>query len=178
MTKPCTKCHIVKPLSEYHKAWRAKDGKQSRCKACMISAALKWGRDNREAKNRNARASIKRTVKSRWAKNISKKFNLSVKDYEKMLTLQNNACAICAKPEKSILKSVRRVKQLAVDHCHASGRIRGLLCAKCNTFLGLANDDPAVLHSAIEYLGRDFTITADGAKMSEEQGSDDDESAE
>jgi hypothetical protein len=62
-----------------------------------------------------------------------------------LLALQQGVCAICKKAELSN-------KALAVDHCHKTGRFRGLLCRKCNTGLGFFNDDPDLLEAAKNYL--------------------------
>lgn len=66
--------------------------------------------------------------------------------YLKMYTEQEGRCGICRKRLYS-----KRYKSFAVDHCHDTGKIRGLLCTKCNTGLGLFNDDPIALKRAIEW---------------------------
>jgi hypothetical protein len=58
---------------------------------------------------------------------------MTVEDYDRMLAKQNGACAICK--TTTIDKQDRR-KYWCVDHCHATGKVRGLLCVKCNIFLG------------------------------------------
>lgn len=64
--------------------------------------------------------------------------------YEALLKKQNNGCAICGeKPEK---------RPLSVDHCHKTGRIRGLLCQKHNVAIGLFNEDPILFDAAKQYL--------------------------
>lgn len=62
--------------------------------------------------------------------NLRTKYGLSIEDYEKLLASQHGACAICT----AVPSSKRR---LAVDHCHATGKIRGLLCHTCNNLLGV-----------------------------------------
>lgn len=69
--------------------------------------------------------------------------------YDEMLVAQRGACAVCG----STLNSSRYTK-LAVDHCHRTGKVRGLLCTNCNTMLGLAKDSPLRLRRAAEYLER------------------------
>lgn len=59
---------------------------------------------------------------------------------------QDGCCAICEKPEKEI------DRQLAIDHCHATGHIRGLLCNSCNWMLGHAQDNVYILQGAIDYI--------------------------
>ena len=59
-------------------------------------------------------------------------------------------CHICWMPERA--KRSGRAKDLAVDHCHGTGLVRGLLCTRCNLALGLLDDDTDTLYRAIEYL--------------------------
>lgn len=68
-------------------------------------------------------------------------------DYERALIKQEGKCAIC----HCTLNSSRYTK-LAVDHCHKTGKLRGLLCMNCNTALGLFKDSPERLKEAIQYL--------------------------
>ena len=79
------------------------------------------------------------------------RYNLSMETYKQMLENQNYVCAICGKPETS-KNAVGDIKPLAVDHCHSTGKIRGLLCHKCNVLLGKASDDVSILENAIKYL--------------------------
>ncbi len=63
--------------------------------------------------------------------------------YAELLHKQNGVCAICYQPQEC---------NLHVDHCHATGKIRGLLCGPCNRMLGMAKENEAVLVSAVEYI--------------------------
>jgi hypothetical protein len=74
------------------------------------------------------------------------RFGLSPSDYDFLLKLQGYNCAICHKPLK--LKQYK----FAVDHCHDSDDVRGILCVRCNTALGSFDDDPDMLLRAAEYL--------------------------
>lgn len=80
----------------------------------------------------------------RRARHIQNKYNLSAQEYFAMLLAQGGVCLICARAPTH--------KPLCVDHDHATGNVRGLLCHKCNALLGHAGDNPSVLASAIEYL--------------------------
>lgn len=71
---------------------------------------------------------------------------LSPADYQAMLDEQGGVCAICGDPPG--------VQALAVDHDHATGYVRGLLCTNCNHLLGKAKDNRTVLEAAIAYLAR------------------------
>ena len=76
-------------------------------------------------------------------------YGITQTDYERMLSDQGYACAICG-----AMHEERRGKVLHVDHCHTTGRVRQLLCSSCNTALGKFRDDTERLRSAIEYLER------------------------
>jgi hypothetical protein len=69
-----------------------------------------------------------------------------------MLEVQNGVCAICKLPESR--KSRSGLYTLSVDHDHKTGKVRGLLCHRCNNCLGTLKDDTHILQSAIDYLNR------------------------
>lgn len=75
--------------------------------------------------------------------NRKKKIGISEEEYQQLLLNQSNVCAICDKP---------CTRALAVDHDHTTGKIRGLLCNKCNRGLGYFQDNPALLEQAYFYL--------------------------
>jgi len=85
---------------------------------------------------------------------LKKKFGLTLDVYEAILEHQGGVCAICGKAETMINSGSKRLQPLAVDHCHKTGRVRGLLCAKCNHALGNFDDSTALLRRAIKYLER------------------------
>lgn len=75
---------------------------------------------------------------------LKKAHGLSLEAYAEMLVAQNAVCAICQKKDKH--------RSLAVDHCHTTGKVRGLLCTPCNQSLGKMGDSVDRLQSAIRYL--------------------------
>ena len=81
------------------------------------------------------------------------KLNASARglNYQRMYQEQGGLCAICVQPEYRVTRA-GVVKKLAVDHCHKTGVIRRLLCADCNTGLGLFKDRPELLRRAATYL--------------------------
>lgn len=72
--------------------------------------------------------------------------------YQEMLLEQGGVCAICAQPERAPDKASGKTKDLAIDHDHATGAIRALLCSNCNRGLGLFNDDDGLLAKAQTYV--------------------------
>lgn len=135
-TKVCNKCGRELPLDAFWKATASPDGHIYHCKECgsILNKAAK-------------RNSI-----DRWKKHIREKFNLSEEEYTKLLERQNGVCAICGQPENSTFKG--SIKRLAVDHDHETGRVRGLLCRRCNLGVGYFNDDKELLFKVIDYLGK------------------------
>jgi hypothetical protein len=128
-----------------------------------------WGPDNfewREQLVRQPGESRKDFVARKWSdkkqripdfehlRDMKRRFNFSPEGYVQMHTAQEGNCAICRRPETAIHKSTGRAKRLAVDHCHKSGKIRGLLCWSCNSTLGKVEDNPDRLVAMIVYLKR------------------------
>ena len=83
-------------------------------------------------------------------RNLKRDFNLDLEEYDKMHNEQNGLCLICKQPETSVQRG--KVIPLSVDHCHDSGKIRGLLCRSCNTGLGAFSDNIDRIKKAIMYL--------------------------
>jgi len=126
----CTACGEFKLASEYtlERDERSKGGvaMRSKCKPC--NEHVKW------------KAFIQRT------------YGITAEDYYSMLVDQNGKCAVCESEE--VNSSRVSSGKLFIDHCHDTGKVRGLLCSKCNHAIGLLNDDPELLHKAIAYLNK------------------------
>lgn len=148
----CTRCGETKSEDEFHKRPDKKRGRHYHCKSCnskytTTDAARVRGR----VKSKRCRDKIKATdpekYKRQWrAWNLKKFYNLTIDDYNEMLAAQNGTCAICFQPPGNT--------NFHVDHNHSSGKIRGLLCSACNTAIGLLNENPEILKSALAYLDR------------------------
>ena len=81
---------------------------------------------------------------------LRKYYGMGFREYKKMSIEQKHRCKICKKKEKAVLNG--KVKRLGVDHCHKTGRIRGLLCGRCNIGISMFKEDPKVLKLAIKYI--------------------------
>jgi hypothetical protein len=81
-------------------------------------------------------------------------FGVDAPRYQQMLSEQCGVCAICQRPERAPDKASGKIRDMAVDHDHDTGAVRGLLCSNCNRGLGLFNDDPRLLDAAKEYLAK------------------------
>lgn len=76
---------------------------------------------------------------------FTKKYSITLDDYKQILEKQNGVCGVCKQSEPS-------GRMLAVDHDHETGKVRGLLCTRCNILLGYCKDDINILKNAIKYL--------------------------
>lgn len=107
----------------------------------------------REANPERAKANRKRNYEANKDRdkaystmlNRLRRTGVTVEQYQTKLLEQHGVCAICSGTD---------TKALAADHCHITGRFRGLLCSKCNRGLGYFNDDVDMLYVAIDYLNK------------------------
>ena len=101
----------------------------------------------------DSRAYAKDLCHAHYAKHIRwRKKGVDAARYQEMLAAQGGVCAICSQPETAPDKASGKIKDLAIDHCHKTGKIRALLCSSCNTALGLFNDDQVLLAKAMAYV--------------------------
>lgn len=127
--RTCTKCGEVKPLTEFSRRGRGvyMDGTPrvlSQCKVCCSA-------DRTRGRSRE------------WS--LKKTYGLTSEEYDAMLAAQGGVCALCG-------NASTHGKQLCVDHCHKTSKIRALLCDVCNRGLGYFKDDPEALRGAADYL--------------------------
>ena len=80
------------------------------------------------------------------------KYGISLFQYKTMLAKQGFKCAVCMEDAPIELVGTYQSRRLSVDHNHTTGKVRGLLCIRCNSFIGFARDCPEVLQKAIDYL--------------------------
>lgn len=78
-------------------------------------------------------------------RNLKQRYGITKGDYDRMFAEQEGVCGICEGPPI-------RTRSLSVDHCHATGKVRGLLCHSCNLGLGKFQDDPGLIEQALTYL--------------------------
>lgn len=81
---------------------------------------------------------------------LQKNFGLTVGEYDRMFLEQEGRCYICGNPERAVQNG--RIKKLAVDHNHRTGKVRHLLCSSCNCMIGYARENPLTLEKAAAYL--------------------------
>lgn len=112
------------------------------CLRCKIEQS----EDNYHVRSANTLFKINHCKTCEADKKLILRYGITMIQYLEMLKSQDNKCKICNRTD------VQTGKKLAVDHCHETGRIRGLLCSKCNQAVGLLNDDPVLAENLTRYL--------------------------
>ena len=133
----CTVCKEFKALDAFAIRRTHRPGKPvSVCTPCKVSY------------NKRRRAEVPDVVKDIEKRSKFKtQYGITLDDYYSMLKRQGDGCGICKEKTPG-----GRTKFFVVDHCHTTGKVRGLLCTKCNRGLGLFNDNTDKLLNAINYL--------------------------
>lgn len=155
--KKCSKCFEMKFLYEFHKDKGQASGKRPDCRDCQKEYHLA-NKEHRNAQCRNYNKVnnivLKEYYKNKYAKNkikynnarIKNMYGITLEDYTKMFEEQCGSCAICKRSQNEFKKA------LHIDHCHTTGKVRGLLCHNCNTFIGHAKENISILSNGISYL--------------------------
>lgn len=133
--KQCRVCQVTQPSTQFYKRARSKDGLQSTCKKCMNKASYN--------SRRKTYGDPVKTLK-RKQRQLQRKYGLTAEEYDGLLDVADGRCPICRK----------ETRKLVVDHDHTTGKVRGLICAGCNTGLGFFEDSVDSLTNAILYLER------------------------
>lgn len=178
-TKTCAKCGETKALDAFNRSKTCRDGYRGICKTCRAEAnrgwyqqnadrhhanGRKWKAENAERYRELARLAAQRRREAdperhaeysrQWKQAnrdktrtayLCRTYGLTRDELDRLRAESGGNCQLCGDcPSEG----------LQVDHCHRTGAVRGLLCRRCNTMLGWANDDIARLTNAIAYVGR------------------------
>jgi hypothetical protein len=133
--KPCTYCKRILPIEAFSLVSGSDVIRRPGCKECAADYRATFGE-----------------------RDLLKRYGITLDDYQAMLERQGGRCAICGTddPFGKVDNNMRRRKRrvFSVDHCHATGKVRGLLCCRCNLAIGNFGDDTTVMRAAIDYIDR------------------------
>ena len=160
--KKCSKCKKKKEIDEFSKNRSRADGRNHYCRLCSSKKGKKYREDNLEKERgrvKRYRASLpdgvlreahisyrNRRPEVFLAKELKRrlrKYGISKEKLEEMRSVRTG-CYICGGADKN--------KDLSIDHDHLTGRVRGLLCSRCNLCVGKAEDNPELLRKMADYL--------------------------
>ena len=145
--KQCKTGRKLKKKSEFNRHKTNSDHLQAYCRKCQREYGKKWLEENGDKNIVYCRRYYKEN-KQKWReREYKKKYNMTLQEFDALLLSQNNKCPIC----DTALKSTR---QMHVDHHHESGMRRQILCSKCNTALGLLNENVVNFEKAIQYINK------------------------
>lgn len=128
--KTCSRCKQEKPLEDFYARKGARDGRQGHCKKCHTEYVRNWQNSGEVYWKKPEVVERARAIK----------YGLTVTELRYLIEQANGLCAICSEPAK-----------LAVDHDHATGNVRGMLCHRCNLRLGWV--EQVGLENINNYLG-------------------------
>jgi hypothetical protein len=143
-SKVCSECKTEKDISEFAKNYSKKNlkfGVSYRCKACDSTRAKKYAINNRQKIQKNAREY-----------HLTKNYGMTTTEYESLVSIRNGKCDCCGSVASETTK--HPLNKLVIDHCHETGKIRGLLCSRCNIGIGVLGDTLEHTRKAYEYLKR------------------------
>ncbi|MCK5607318.1 hypothetical protein KAR91_35875 [Candidatus Pacearchaeota archaeon] len=129
--KLCNICNEKKLLSDFGRHPKARDGHINRCKECQCKVDKKY-RQTEKGKIATLRHNLKH------------EYGMTVEQYNQMFADQNGVCFLCGKPELD--------RRLSVDHNHETGKIRSLLCRRCNMCVGIFENDIDLVKQILKYI--------------------------
>jgi len=160
-TRICTKCKLEKLVSEYRLRTGFTDRHNAWCRTCetfhSTSQVKKRYHSDPEYRQKKIDESNNATkakyhsdleyrskiIKNNRKNKLLRHYSITEQQYEDIFTNQTGLCKICGLQDK---------KRLAVDHCHKTGKVRGLLCNSCNRGIGYLRDNPLLMRNAADYV--------------------------
>lgn len=151
-SKICTQCKQEKPLNDFFR--RRVNGREtyrSNCKECSTTAARQWMQDHPEmvrhrGKQRSAKYHRNHLSIGYWAR---MGLNFTEEDFFAMWDAQVHKCALCGEKPSLFLK-----KRFPLDHDHETGKVRAIICHRCNLIVGLVEHEPDLVEKALRYIAK------------------------
>jgi hypothetical protein len=143
------------------KAWRASNPKKVRAswdkyyaknKERLLAASKQWRVENPDRLKRTCKAYYDKNRTRCTAQMRGRRVGITAEEIHAMTAAQGNKCAMCGKAETYVRRGF--LQALSVDHDHATGKVRGLLCNNCNRGIGLLGDSAATLRAGADYIDR------------------------
>lgn len=152
--RTCSKCGVTQEIYAFYRHKQSRGGYSTTCKVCHNANGKSWYNKNRDkrlnyqrkyaAKNRERL----RGLTTGWSR--LRRTGVTEEQYSGALREQDERCAICNRHQSELKMA------LCADHDHKTGAFRGLLCGKCNTAIGLLNDNPLLIQKALKYMEASF----------------------
>lgn len=139
-----THCKHGHKYTEETTIWRTRKSNGRPFRTCRLCHVTGHRRRNKRYRDTHQDSDRRRADKLR------QQFKLTPEKYDQMAADQGYVCAMCKEPETE--KRNGKLLRLSVDHCHATNKVRALLCKRCNRLLGIMKDSVLLLERAIEYL--------------------------
>ena len=140
--KKCWKCGETKHVGQFNKNRSKEDGMATECRECNRKIMREYSQRPGAKEKANARSQSHYINGRGRSLYLERTYGITDIDYDAMKKKQGGLCLLCEKKKK-----------LVVDHCHETGRVRGLLCIACNLALGKLGDTQLSLQKAVDYLG-------------------------
>ena len=137
--KRCPDCGVAKPLDQFPRNKSSRDGRHAYCKPCH---------------NARGKESKQRLYGGSRHYHLMRRYGIGAADFDQLVEKQGGVCAICGRAEPE-----------HVDHSHATGEVRGILCFNCTGGLGQFRDSIDALRAAVEYLGAHDPVAAELCAM-------------
>lgn len=145
--KICPTCKADKPIGAFSRCVTKTDGMQTFCKSCAKIRVDRYYAKYPERKKRTKDKWKSRNIERVRERRRLRQYRMDPGTYIALVERQGNRCALCMRQAADCTG-----KTLNVDHCHATGRVRGLLCKNCNLLLGHVGDSKETLSRMIVYL--------------------------
>lgn len=146
--KKCCACKKLLSITNFNKNKNGKDGLSFQCRKCSSLANKKYHEKNKDEINKKKREYRKGEYGSLqvFKYGLKRYYGISWSDYCKLKEFQKDCCDICEVHEEKLNH------RLCVDHDHKTGKIRSLLCRRCNAVLGLVKENKDILTNMLSYL--------------------------
>ncbi len=157
----CSRCGEEKPLGAFPPSVVRRGN--GRCRPCSASESAetrardpervranfrRWYANNKQKHLARTSAVYRRNPDAKFNRHLMRSYGITLADYDRILAFQGGGCALCGKPQRT------EALRLAVDHDHRTGRVRGILCHRCNCAIGALGDSAEKLTRVIEYFTR------------------------